>query len=65
MHGTTFRAPRVTSQVATPGAESAVYDDCLVSTVLTTINRVHNPRLDKTALYTHPVFKKPPLHHKW
>jgi len=27
-HGTTFRALRVTSQVATPGAESAVYD-CL------------------------------------
>jgi len=28
-HGTTFRALKVTSQVATPGAESAVYD-CLV-----------------------------------
>jgi len=28
-HGTTFRAHKVTSQVATPGAESAVYD-CLV-----------------------------------
>jgi len=28
-HGTTFRALRVTSQVATPKAESAVYD-CLV-----------------------------------
>ena len=28
-HGTTFRAFKVTSQVATPGAESAVYD-CLV-----------------------------------
>ena len=27
--GTTFRAPKVTSAVATPGAESAVYD-CLV-----------------------------------
>jgi len=25
-HGTTFRALKVTSQVATPGAESAVYD---------------------------------------
>jgi len=29
MHGTTFRALTVTSQVETPGAESAVYD-CLV-----------------------------------
>jgi len=29
-HGTTFRALKVTSQVATPGAESAVCD-CLVS----------------------------------
>ena len=29
MHGTTFRALKVTSQVETPGAESAVYD-CLV-----------------------------------
>ena len=28
-HGTTYRALKVTSQVATPGAESAVYD-CLV-----------------------------------
>ena len=28
-HGTTFRALKVTFQVATPGAESAVYD-CLV-----------------------------------
>ena len=28
-HGTTFRSLKVTSQVATPGAESAVYD-CLV-----------------------------------
>jgi len=28
-HGTTFRTPKVTFQVATPGAESAVYD-CLV-----------------------------------
>jgi len=28
-HGTTFRAPEVTPQVATPGAESAVYD-CFV-----------------------------------
>ena len=28
-HGTTFRALKVTLQVATPGAESAVYD-CLV-----------------------------------
>jgi len=28
-HGTTFRALKVTSQVAAPGAESAVYD-CLV-----------------------------------
>jgi len=28
-HGTTFRALKVTSQVATPGAESTVYD-CLV-----------------------------------
>jgi len=28
-HGTTFRALKVASQVATPGAESAVYD-CLV-----------------------------------
>jgi len=28
-HGTTFRALKVTSRVATPGAESAVYD-CLV-----------------------------------
>jgi len=27
-HGATFRALKVTSQVATPGAESAVYD-CL------------------------------------
>ena len=26
MDGTTFRALKVTSQVATPGAESAVYD---------------------------------------
>ena len=26
MHGTTFRALKVTSEVATPGAESAVYD---------------------------------------
>ena len=32
-HGTTFRALKVTSQVATAGAESAVYD-CLVSTEL-------------------------------
>ena len=29
-HGTTFLALKVTSQVATPGAESAVYD-CLVN----------------------------------
>jgi len=29
-HGTTFRALKVTSQVATPGAVSAVYD-CLVA----------------------------------
>jgi len=29
MHGTSFRALKVTSQVATPGAESAVYV-CLV-----------------------------------
>jgi len=29
MHGTTFRALKVTCQVAAPGAESAVYD-CLV-----------------------------------
>jgi len=28
-HGTTFRALKVTSQVSSPGAESAVYD-CLV-----------------------------------
>ena len=28
-HGTTFRALKITSRVATPGAESAVYD-CLV-----------------------------------
>jgi len=26
MHGTTFQALKVTSQVATPGAESAVYE---------------------------------------
>jgi len=32
-HGTTFRALKVTSQVATPGAECEVYD-CLVSVVL-------------------------------
>jgi len=32
-HGTTFRALKVTSQVATAGAESAIYD-CLVSTEL-------------------------------
>jgi len=31
-HGTTFRALKVTPQVATPGAESAVYD-CLVCTM--------------------------------
>jgi len=31
-HRTTFRALKVTSQVATPGAESAVYD-CLVLTL--------------------------------
>jgi len=30
MHGTTFRALSVTSQVATPAAETAVYD-CVVS----------------------------------
>jgi len=29
MHGTTFQARRVTSQVATPGAESAVYDSVI------------------------------------
>jgi len=29
MHDTTFRVIKVTSQVATPGVESAVYD-CLV-----------------------------------
>ena len=29
-HGTTFRALKVTSQVATPGAESAVYDGLVV-----------------------------------
>ena len=32
-HGTTFRALKVTSQVATPGAESAVHD-CLVSSII-------------------------------
>jgi len=31
-HGTAFRALKITAQVATPGAESAVYD-CLVSHV--------------------------------
>jgi len=31
-HGTTFRTLKVTSQVTTPGAESAVYD-CLVQHV--------------------------------
>jgi len=29
-HGTTFRTPKVTSHVATPGAESAIYGVCLV-----------------------------------
>jgi len=33
MHGTTFRALKVTCQVAAPGAESAVYD-CLVAVVV-------------------------------
>ena len=33
-HGTTFRALKVTSQVATPGAESAIYD-CTVAVVNT------------------------------
>ena len=32
-HGTTFRALTVTSQAATPGAESAVHD-CLVVVVV-------------------------------
>jgi len=32
MHGTTFRALKVTSYMATQGAESAVYD-CLVQLV--------------------------------
>ena len=36
-HGTTFRALKVTSRVATPGAESAVYD-CLVCTRRTSVN---------------------------
>jgi len=34
-HGTTFRALKVTSQVATPGAESTVYD-CLVARAVST-----------------------------
>ena len=34
MRGTTFRARRVTSQVATPAAESAVYE-CFVSSGVT------------------------------
>ena len=34
MHGTTFRALKVTSWVATPGAKSAVYD-CLVLGLIT------------------------------
>ena len=34
MHGTTFRALKVTSWVATPGAESALYD-CLVLGLIT------------------------------
>ena len=38
-HGTTFRALIVTSKVATPGAESAVYD-CLVGIVSTCLNAV-------------------------
>ena len=33
-HGTTFRALKVTSQVATPGAESAVYDSLVVDVVM-------------------------------
>ena len=37
MHGTTFRALKVASQMATPGAESAIYD-CLVSHFSTEIN---------------------------
>ena len=32
-HGTTFRTLKLTSQVATPGAQSAIYD-CLVSKVV-------------------------------
>jgi len=32
-HGTSFRALKATSQVATPGAVSAVYD-CLVDSVI-------------------------------
>ena len=40
-HGTIFRALKVTSRVATPGAESAVYD-CLVCTVLTYVVKCCN-----------------------
>ena len=48
-HGTTFRALKVTSQVATPGAESAV-NDCLVSFALSVaIREVLHKRLKSLA----------------
>ena len=50
MHRTTFRALKVTSRVATPGAESAVYD-CLVFTVL-----VQRPRRATRQLACHSHF---------
>ena len=43
-HGTTFRALKVTSQVATSGAESAVYD-CLVHYFDGGLSLYHNIRL--------------------
>ena len=38
-HGTTFIAPKITSQVATSGAEYAVYD-CLLGHVVAKLGRL-------------------------
>ena len=57
-HGTTFRALKVTSQVATPGAESAVYD-CLVLWVET----FRVPRAEECGPLggaNHPAYAVPP-----
>jgi len=47
MHATTFRALQVYSQVATPGAESAVYD-CLVGIVTRRIHLAEETGVRKT-----------------